>query len=124
MSQWKVKHIDDDKVLNLMLNEYVFKKRTDAVLLDRSEQIDFNEHVDLYLINSSIIPKNELNRLKKNPKVEIITFDQEYSSRVKNLHQTHQTIKKGSDSILKIEELIIETIYRLTDRLRLTNKAS
>ncbi len=124
MSQWKVKHIDDDKVLHLMLHEYVFKKRSDAILLDHSERIDINESVDLYLINTSMVSAADLSQLQENPKVEVITFEQEYSTTIKNLTQSTLSLKKGDDSIIKIEELIIETIYRLTDRLRLTNKAS
>ncbi len=124
MSQWKVKHIDDDKVLHLMLHEYVFRKRSDAVLLSRSEQIDVKESVDLYLINTSVVSAADLSQLQENPKVEVITFEQEYSTTIKNLTQSTLSLKKGKDSIIKIEELIIETIYRLTDQLRLTNKAS
>lgn len=124
MSQWKVKHIDDDKVLHLMLHEYVFRKRSDAVLLSRSEQIDVKESVDLYLINTSVVSVADLSQLQENPKVEVITFEQEYSTTIKNLTQSTLSLKKGKDSIIKIEELIIETIYRLTDQLRLTNKAS
>lgn len=123
MNNWKIKHIDNDRVLHVILKEYVLQKRTDSLLLSFAEIYTDNEEADIYIVNEDFISKKEISALRKNKSKEIILL-QQTTKKGFNSNKDHNLILvKGKDSVIKIEEIISEAIYRISERLRLISKA-
>lgn len=123
MNKWKIKHVDDDRVLHVILKEYVLLKRSDSKLLSLTETLADNEDADVFIVNEQFISKEDISKLRKNKSKEMILLRQ---SSLKSLtsNQEHDLIlTKGKDSVIKIEEVITEAIYRISKRLRLISKA-
>lgn len=123
MNKWKIKHIDNDRVLHVILKEYVLLKRSDSKLLSLTETLTDNEDADIFIVNEQFISKEDISKLQKNKSKEVILLQQ---SSLKSLtsNQEHDLIlTKGKDSVIKIEEVITEAIYRISKRLRLISKA-
>lgn len=122
MNKWKIKHIDNDRVLHVILKEYVLLKRSDSKLLSLTEILTDNEDADIFIVNEQFISKEDLSNLRKNKSKEVILLRQ--SSQKSLTSQEHDLIlTKGKDSVIKIEEVITEAIYRISKRLRLISRA-
>lgn len=124
MNKWKIKHIDNDTVLHFILKRCIMDGRSDYSLFPLSTDLISSEKANVYIVNEALLSDEELNKLQENNLIEVILLKQSSKTILKNLNEKSLIITKGKDSVLKIEEVVLEAIYRLSKRLNLNNQAS